>query len=84
MNVQENCTFERRTQELNTQSILSKNIRKIIDEKGLKQKAIAQECGINEKAFSNMLCNRQEIRTDNLPLISKALGVDISELFKTD
>ncbi len=69
---------------MNTQYILSKNIRRILDEKGLKQKAIAQECKINEKAFSNMLCNRQEIRTDILPLISKALGVDISELFKAD
>lgn len=69
---------------MNTQSILSKNIRRIIDEKGFKQKAIAKECRINEKAFSNMLCNRQEIRTDNLPLIAKALDVDISELFKTD
>ena len=69
---------------MNTQYILSKNIRRILDEKGLKQKAIAQECKINEKAFSNMLCNRQEIRTDILPLISKALDVDISELFKAD
>lgn len=67
---------------MNTQLVLSENIRKIIKERGLKQKAVAEQSRIDEKAFSNMLCNRQEIRTENLVWIARALGVDISELFK--
>lgn len=60
------------------------NIRKLIKEKGLKQKAIAEQCGIDEKVFSNMLCNRQEIRTEILPLIAKALEISINDLFRND
>ena len=69
---------------MNTQLVLFKNIRDLIKSKGLKQKIIAEKCDIEEKAFSNMLCNRQEIRTENLVLISKALNVKIDELFKSD
>ena len=69
---------------MNTQYILSSNIRKLIKEKGFKQKSIAEQCKIEEKAFSNMLCNRQEIRTESLMLIAESLGVEVGELFKSD
>ncbi len=69
---------------MNIQLVLSMNIRKLIKEKGLKQKAIAEQCGIDEKVFSNMLCNRQEIRTEILPLIAKALEISINDLFRND
>lgn len=69
---------------MNVQFVLVTNIRKLIKEKGMKQKAVAEQCGIDEKIFSNMLCNRQEIRTEILPLIAKTLDVSINDLFKTE
>lgn len=69
---------------LNTQLVLSNNIKRLIKEKGLKQKAVALHCGIDEKVFSNMLCNRQNIRPENLSLIADALNVSIDALFKTE
>ena len=58
--------------------------RKLINEKGLKQKVVANRCKINEKNFSNMLCNRQLIRPEHIPMIASALDVSIDDLFKTD
>lgn len=69
---------------MNIQIVLSTNIRKLIREKGLKQKSVAEQCKIDEKIFSNMLCNRQDIRTENLPLIANALNVTVDELFKEE
>lgn len=69
---------------MNIQLVLARNIRKLISDKGLKQKAVAKQCGIEEKVFSNMLCNRQEIRTEVLPIIADVLNVSINELFNTD
>lgn len=69
---------------MNTQLVLSRNIKNLIKNKGLKQKAVALYCGVDEKAFSNMLCNRQNIRPENLTLIAEILGVSIDDLFKTD
>lgn len=69
---------------MNIQNVLSTNIRTICNQRGLKQKAVAEICGIEEKAFSNMLCNRQEIRTEHIPIIAKALDVSVNELFKVD
>lgn len=61
------------------------NIKNIIDEKGLKQKAVAEKSGFTEPQFSNMMnCNRKLIRPEYLPSIANALGVNIDELFKTD
>lgn len=58
--------------------------RKLINEKGLKQKVVANRCKINEKNFSNMLCNRQLIRPEHIPMIASALDVSIDDLFKTN
>lgn len=69
---------------LNTQLVLSRNIRMLIQERGLKQKAVANKCNISEKAFSNMLCNRQTINTEILAVIAGFLEVSIDDLFKTD
>ena len=44
----------------------------------------AKRCKINERNFSNMLCNRQLIRPEHIPMIASALDVSIDDLFKTD
>ena len=40
------------------------NIRRIMEEKGLKQKYVAERSGFSEQEFSNMLCIRKRINTD--------------------
>lgn len=84
LDVQESYTFGKDVIDMNTQLILSSNIKMLIKDMGLKQKAVANKCGIDEKVFSNMLCNRQNIRTENLPLIAEALNVSVDQLFNTD
>ncbi len=58
-----------------------KNVRRIIDEKGLKQRAVAGKAGINEKEFSDMLNNRRIIKAADIASVAWALGVDPNELF---
>lgn len=67
-----------------TYETLIKNIRNSIDEKGLKQKAVASRLGKTEQEFSNMLNFRTKIGSEEIPFIANAIGVPIDELFKTE
>ena len=58
------------------------NINRIIDEKGLKKKAVAERAGYSQKQFSRMLTNRQIIRDSDINRICFALGVRPNDLFK--
>ena len=60
------------------------NIRRILKEKGLKQKAIAIKIKKSEKEFSNMLNFRTKIGAVEIGYIANALEVDVNELYKTD
>lgn len=63
-------------------SVVSKNIKRIISEGGLKQKVIAERCGYSEQEFSAMMCGRKKIYADeNIPTIARALGVTPNDLF---
>ena len=63
-------------------SVVSENIKRIMSEKGLKQKAVAEWCGYPEKVFSAMLCDRKKIYADNnITTIANALGVTPNDLF---
>lgn len=55
--------------------IVAENTRRIIEERGLKQKAVAEKAGYTEQQFSNLLCGRKTIETDDVIKITKALGV---------
>lgn len=65
----------------NTQ-ILIYNIRNIMQEKGLKQCAVAKKMGIEPKHFSSMLNGRKLITAEYIPTIAKALNININELFE--
>ena len=56
-------------------------IKAIIDQKGLRQKNVAQKAHFTEQQFSDMLNGRKTIRADYLPDIASALGVSIGEIF---
>ena len=57
------------------------NIERIIKERGLKQCAVASKAGFKKQPFSDMLNGRRLIKTSDVIIIAKALGVSINELY---
>ena len=63
-------------------SILIGNIRRILDEKGVKHCKVAERLGITKEVFSAMLCDRKVIQASYLPLIVKALDCTYNDIFR--
>lgn len=63
------------------ESIIAGNIKRLIREKGLQQRAVAARAGYNEKSFSNMLTGRKLITDCDIPPICAALQVTPNDLF---
>ena len=61
---------------MSTYDCIINNIKRIIEEKGMKQVAIAERAGFTASEFSNMLNGRKL-----LPKIASALGVDLNKIF---
>lgn len=57
------------------------NIRKIINERGLKQCAIAEKAGYSKQQFNAMLTGRKLITDADILKIILALDVDANALF---
>lgn len=57
------------------------NIRAIIKEKGLKVRHVAHDADLDIEALRRYMAGKQIMGIDKLLLISRALGVEISELF---
>ena len=64
--------------------LVAANIKRIIREKGVKQKHVSEISGINEKLLSALLNNRKLMREEHMVAIAKALEVPINELFSRD
>ncbi len=64
--------------------ILPSNILKAINEKGLKQGAVAKKAGYSKQQLSAMLNGRKIIKPCDVLAISDALEVSVGELFETD
>ena len=64
-----------------TQETIAANIRRIIQQKGLIQRAAAERAGFTKQRFADMLGGRKVIRAEYVPDIASALGVEISDLF---
>lgn len=62
-------------------SEIAENVKTIIKEKGLLQKAVAREAGYSAKTFNNMLNHRKVIKDYDIVPIAKALKVDPNALF---
>lgn len=60
----------------------AENIVKIINDKGLKQNAVAKKAGYSKQQFSAMLNGRKIIRPLDTKAIAIALEVDANELFR--
>lgn len=57
------------------------NIKRIIDEKGMKQGVVAERAGFTKQEFSNIMNERRKLlRVEHLPAIAIAIGVDVNAL----
>ncbi len=56
-------------------------IKRVMAEKGMYQKYVAEKAGFSEQQLSDMLNGRKIIRAEYIPQISKALEVNVAELF---
>ena len=63
--------------------LVRENIGKIIQEKGLKQNAVAEWAGYSQQQFSDMRNGRKIIKPSDLIAIATALGVSVNDLFAT-
>lgn len=62
-----------------------RNIKNVINEKGMKQCIAAERAGFTPQEFSNILNDRRKLlRAEYLPPIAFALGVDVNELLKVE
>lgn len=66
------------------ESAIANNVKKIINEKCLKQGAIANKAGYDYKAFSNMLNGRKLVTDVDVARIADALDVSVNVLFADD
>ena len=62
-------------------SCTAENIRKIMDERGLKYSVIAERAGYSQGQFSAMINGRKVIKDTDVAAIAKALEVGPGELF---
>lgn len=61
---------------------VDENIARIIDEKGLKRKSVAQRAGYSDQMLCDMLKGRKLIRISDVARLSRALNVDSNSLFE--
>ncbi len=60
---------------------VTNNIKTIIKAKGFKQKHIAEQLGLSEQNFSNILCGRKIFKTEYVNSVCRALEITPNELF---
>ncbi len=60
---------------------VANNIRRIINERGIKQKKAAELCGYSQQSFSSMLNERKLIKTEDVIAICNGLGVMPNDLY---
>lgn len=61
---------------------VAENIRRIIKQKGLVQKAVASRAGFTATQFADMMHGRKTLKADYIPRIAEAIGVPVGELFE--
>ncbi|MGI5960090.1 MAG: helix-turn-helix domain-containing protein [Massiliimalia sp.] len=61
--------------------VVANTLRELIQEKGMKQKAVAQKAGLSEWDLSAILHGRKLILADHIVGLAQALEVDPNRLF---
>lgn len=62
-------------------NLIAENTKRIIEEQGVKQKAIAEKAGYTEQQFSRMMNDRNLISWYDVLRIAEALGVTPNDLY---
>lgn len=62
-------------------SVIAKNTKRIINDKGLKHVAVAARAGFSTQQFSALLNNRKVIKDTDVIAIANALEVTPNDLF---
>ena len=62
-------------------SLIAANTKRIIADKGLKQRAVAAKAGFSEKQFSALMTGRKIIKDTDVMAIAVALGTTPNERF---
>ena len=65
-------------------ALVQGNLIRIINEKGLVKKGVAERAGITAQALSDILAGRKVIRADMVPTLADAVDVPIAEMFKRE
>lgn len=63
------------------QGSVAAGIKKIIQEKGLMQKYVAEKSGFTVQQISDMVNGRKLILAEHLPKIANALGVSVMDIY---
>lgn len=58
------------------------HIKQLIADKGLKQKYVAEQMGLSQNDFSNMMNGRKDFKVEYVAPLCKALGISANELFR--
>ncbi len=65
------------------ESVIAKNVKEIIKERGLKQGMVGKKAGYDYRVFSNMLNGRKIVTDVDVAKIANALEIEPGELFAT-
>ena len=60
---------------------VANNIRKVVAQKGMVQKVVAERSGFTEQQFTDKHNRRKIIRADYVPKIAEALNCTLDDLF---
>mgnify|MGYP003304193846 CR=1 FL=1 len=60
---------------------MSRNIRKILEERGLKQKFVAEKAGYTQPTFNSICNGRRKVTEDDVTRICGALNLEPNDLF---
>jgi transcriptional regulator with XRE-family HTH domain len=71
----------RKTEIPESVKIVGSNIKRIIKEKNLKVRHVAHDSDLDIEALRRYIAGKQIMGIDKLARISKALDIDVSELF---
>ena len=71
-----------KVEEMIWHDIIILNIRRMLDERGIRQTKVAEKLSVSKYAFNNMLSGRRIIRAEYIPIIAQALGCTCNDIFR--
>ena len=60
---------------------IKRNLKAILEEKGIMQKQVARELGISDQAVSNWFNNSKDVKISRITQMCEVLGISIVDVF---